>query len=166
MLISPPAPVTTPQSQAEQHSPQLPVSGQQRSPVPHCLSSCWQAPEPSQVSVVQAFPSSQSACARQATQPRSLSQTVPVVQFASFGTWLHEPEPLQVSSVHSTPSEQLALSQHSRQVVPPQHNWPLGQPVYVHWPLSQVTVWQARGAQSEGAPHVPLGTQPFAPSQR
>lgn len=122
MLISPPGLVMTPQSQAEQHWPQLPVSGQQRSPVPHCLSSCWQVPLPSQVSVVQAFPSSQSVLARHATQPRSMSQLVPVVQFASFGTWLHEPEPLQVSSVHSTPSEQLALSQHSRQVVPPQQS--------------------------------------------
>jgi hypothetical protein len=153
MLISPPALVMMPQSQAEQHSPQLPVSGQQRSPEPHCLSSCWQAPEPSQVSVVQAFPSSQSVCARHATQPRCASQRVPVVQFASFGTWLHEPEPLQVSSVHSTPSEQLALSQHSRQVVPPQHNWPLGQPVYVHWPLEHVTVWHARAAQLLGELH-------------
>jgi hypothetical protein len=87
---------------------------------------------------------------------------VPVVHSASFGTCAHVPEPLQVSSVQSTPSEQLALSQHSRQAVPPQHDWPLGQPVYVHWPLTHVTVWHARGGQSEGAPQVPLGTQAFA----
>lgn len=69
---------------------------------------------------------------------------------------------LHTSSVQSTPSEQLALSQHSRQLVPPQQSWPVGQPVYVHCPFEHATVWHARGAQSDGDPQVPLGTHAFA----
>lgn len=129
MLISPAGAPETRQSHDEQHSAHSPVPGQQRSPNGQTVSSWWQTPLPSQLSVVQAFWSSQSRVERQARQPRCASQVVPAVQSASFGTCVHVPEPVQASSVQSTPSEQLALSQHSRQAVPPQQSWPVGQPV-------------------------------------
>lgn len=70
MLTSPGVLTTTPQSHDAQHWAHRPLSGQQRSPKGQAVSARWQAPLASQLSVVQALPSSQSFSVWHSRQPR------------------------------------------------------------------------------------------------